>query len=53
MTKETLIEKLASIKNNEVYVLIEDDLYYPIKEVIDDKGNTIIVCKNIKRIKSE
>lgn len=53
MKKDILVDKLISIKNDNVYVLIEDDLYYPIKEVIDEKGNTVIVCKNIKKVRPE
>lgn len=38
----------------DIYVYIEDDLYYPIKTVQRDKdGNYIIVCKNIKNAKPE
>ena len=41
-------------KYSNVYVYVEDDLFYPIKTVRKDKdGNYIIVCKNIKRAKPE
>ena len=53
MNKETLINKLHAAKEDTIYVLIEDDLFYPIKEVISYKGNTVIVCKNVKKIESE
>lgn len=49
--QQSLASNSKSDQVSDVYVYIEDDLYYPIKTVRRDKeGNYIIVCKNIFKI---
>ena len=49
--QQMLASDSKSDQVSNIYVYIEDDLYYPIKTVRRDKdGNYIIVCKNIKRM---
>ena len=48
MRNNELLHNLNNYNNEEVYVKVEDERYYPIKAVKTFAGHIIILCENIQ-----
>ena len=56
MTISELIERLRDCKRSgaeQAMVYIDNDLFYPVEDIVIKYGHVVIQCKNIKEIKSE